>query len=130
MIPVSLLLVHFVGDFLLQSNWMAINKSKKLEALTIHCLIYAACFFYWGWQFALLTFWLHFITDFFTSRLTTKLWFIELEKPTSELRYSLYDDEFIAKVGTTRHWFFVAIGFDQLLHALSLGLTWHMLFDG
>ena len=42
----NLLLGHLVGDYLLQTNWMALNKHKNdVEgwlACTIHCLLYAA----------------------------------------------------------------------------------------
>jgi hypothetical protein len=35
-----LLIGHLVGDFLLQTNWMAINKPTKLSALLTHVTIY------------------------------------------------------------------------------------------
>lgn len=95
-----LLTVHFVADFLLQSDWMAINKSTSWVALGVHVAIYSACFLPWGWQFAALTFLLHFVQDALTSRLTSYLWRSE-----------------------QRHWFFVAIGFDQLLHAYALAFV-------
>lgn len=94
---------HFVGDFLLQSDWMALNKSKwnqsldGFNALGIHCLVYAACFLWVGWVFAGITLFAHLITDAITSKITTKLWLAE-----------------------KRHWFFVMIGFDQLIHFYTL----------
>lgn len=100
----ALLTVHFVADFMLQSDWMAINKSKRWDVLALHCGIYSLGFLWWGWRFALLTFVLHFVTDACTSRLTSFLY------PRS------------------RHWFFVAIGFDQLLHAYALAGAYLYLF--
>ncbi|WP_153731680.1 DUF3307 domain-containing protein [Sporosarcina obsidiansis] len=35
-----LLLGHLVGDYLLQSSWMAMNKADKLFPLLTHCSIY------------------------------------------------------------------------------------------
>ena len=37
----ELLLGHLVGDYLLQNDWMALNKKKKWLPLIIHCLIYS-----------------------------------------------------------------------------------------
>ncbi|HEU5141494.1 MAG TPA: DUF3307 domain-containing protein [Bacillales bacterium] len=37
-----LLVGHFVGDFLFQTNWMAVNKSKKWSPLFTHCVVYTA----------------------------------------------------------------------------------------
>jgi len=54
--------------------------------------------------FFLITFVAHTITDYFTSRLNSKLW--------AE-----------GKV----HWFFVSIGFDQILHYIQLFSTYQIL---
>lgn len=45
MIALELLAAHMVGDFILQTNWMAVNKTKNLTALFIHCALYTICFF-------------------------------------------------------------------------------------
>lgn len=103
-IPLLLLVVHFVADFLFQTDWMAINKSKQWDALALHCLVYSACFLVvteFPVPFVLVTFATHFTTDAITSRITTRLWQAD-----------------------QRHWFFVVIGLDQLIHATTLALTW------
>lgn len=99
-IPVLWLFVHFIADFVLQSDWMAINKSKRWDALAVHCLVYAACWLWLDPRFVALTFALHFVTDAVTSRITSYLWKRE-----------------------QRHWFFVVIGFDQVLHYVALAAT-------
>lgn len=99
-VPLSLLLVHFVADFVLQSDWMATNKSKRWDALTAHVTVYATSFLFWGLEFAVVTYALHFLTDAITSRITSRLW-----------------------QANQRHWFFVAIGADQLIHAACLAWT-------
>lgn len=66
------LLLHLLGDYFLQNDWMAVNKSKQSDIgyLTcgIHCLLYALVFglfyqniFIFGWIF-----WTHFLVDKFT----------------------------------------------------------------
>ena len=54
--PLSLVVVHFLSDFVLQNDWMALNKSKRWWPLTAHVLVYATPFLWWGWRFALVTF--------------------------------------------------------------------------
>jgi len=116
-LPLSLALAHFIGDFVLQSDWMALHKSKRNEVLTIHALVYSLCFLAWGWKFWLLTFYSHWLTDYVTSRVTSKLWFMKQPWPRSapELWETLTQN--------TRHWFFVVIGADQLIHMATLATT-------
>lgn len=99
-----MLAIHFVADFLLQSDWMAQNKSKRNLPLLVHVLVYGACFLYFGFLFALLTAALHFVVDFGTSRASSALW----------------------KRGKV-HYFFVVIGADQLIHYFCLYGTWRLL---
>jgi Protein of unknown function (DUF3307) len=100
----TLLSVHFIADFVLQSSWMAKNKSTNAIALLYHATVYGACFLSWGWQFALVTAWLHAVVDAQTSPVTAYLW--EKQKV---------------------HWFFVVIGLDQLIHAWILAYTFSVM---
>lgn len=117
-ISLGLLFAHFVGDGLLQSDWMALNKSKSNYALYIHAMVYSLCFAPWGFRFFLITFVCHFATDYVTSRCTSKLWFF---KPW-EMAENGTPLTWIAS-GGNRHWFFVMILFDQFLHFAQLALT-------
>lgn len=36
----TLLLGHLIGDFLLQTSWMAENKAKHILPLLVHSLVY------------------------------------------------------------------------------------------
>ena len=101
---VLLLVLHFIGDFLLQSDWMAKNKSKSLKALALHVSMYMIPFFYVGYVYALVNALAHMAVDAVTSRLNSHLW----EKKEV-------------------HWFFVSIGFDQLIHLSTLVLTYQYL---
>lgn len=95
--PVWLILAilgtHFVGDFILQSDWMASNKSKRNSVLALHVGIYSSCFLWLGPLYAGVNFLAHFATDWITSRWTSRLYKAK-------------------KI----HWFFVVIGLDQLAH--------------
>lgn len=126
-IILSILFVHFVSDFILQTQDQATNKSTSNKYLVTHVFNYSLLtsifwiiFFKCVLAFPLvakipagkinavdvfiITFILHFLTDYFTSRLTKKLW--EQERT---------------------HDFFVAIGFDQLLHFTQLFLMYYFL---
>ncbi|RLI38831.1 hypothetical protein DRO66_00480, partial [Candidatus Bathyarchaeota archaeon] len=37
------LIAHLIGDFLLQNNWMALNKTKKTTPLIVHAYLYSFC---------------------------------------------------------------------------------------
>jgi predicted Abi (CAAX) family protease len=98
---ILLLVSHFIGDFLFQSTFMANYKSKSFIVLGLHAFLYMTPFLvFFGWKFAILNGILHFCVDGITSRFTSKLW---------------------AK--KEQHWFFVVIGFDQLIHYTILLLT-------
>lgn len=36
------LLGHFVGDYLLQNNWMALNKKDSILPCIVHCFLYTS----------------------------------------------------------------------------------------
>ena len=92
--------VHFIADFILQSNAMAINKSKNIKYLFFHCLTYSIPMLLFGWKFALINGAAHFFVDFVTSKITAYLWSIN-----------------------QRHWFFVIVGLDQAIHLTCLFLS-------
>lgn len=126
-ISLTLLVAHFVGDFILQTNEMALRKSKDLEYLLLHCGAYILPFVLWGPLFVAITFATHLATDFCTSRITSKLWFVNLA-PRSETNKNLKWPYFAQVNQGKRHWFFAMIGFDQLIHFTTLALTYRWIF--
>jgi len=133
-LPVALWMVHFAGDLLAQNDWMAIQKSKRLDALTLHVFIYTLTFMLYGilvgWTgeqvklFGILTFYSHFLTDFFTSKISRRLF----PWVPSGLSSKVYlDHEGID--GRSRHRFFVNLGADQLIHMITLALTYRLLVE-
>ena len=115
-IVISIFVIHFFADFVCQPHWQAVFKSKKWSALLGHTmtysLIFSAASIGWGFgmdQHALfwfgpITFVAHTVTDYVTSRVNARLWKQE-----------------------RTHDFFVSVGFDQLLHAAQLLLTYYLL---
>lgn len=125
----QIVFAHWVSDFMLQSSWMATNKSKDWRALLAHAVTYTASMMVLMFCMAILfastvikfnmingiilamspsayMAWillngvLHLITDAITSRITAKLW---------------------AK--GDMHNFFVVVGFDQMIHYTCLFVT-------
>ena len=93
--------LHFVSDFLMQTDKMAQGKSSSNKLLTIHVAVYSMFFLiFCGPVYAMINFVLHWVTDYNTSRVTKKLW----EKKEV-------------------HWFFAVIGLDQAIHYTCLFLT-------
>lgn len=99
----SLLLVwtHFVADFLLQTDNMALNKSTNHRWLGLHALTYTVPFLLFGFKFAVANGVAHFVVDFITSRCTRNLW----DKGE-------------------RFWFFNFVGMDQAVHLTTLFSTY------
>ena len=97
---ISILFMHFILDFVCQTDEMALNKSTKFGALLFHCIVYSFFFIIFGFMVFIITFIQHIVIDFITSKINALLW----EK-------------------NERHWFFVCIGFDQFLHISILLLT-------
>lgn len=130
-VPAWALTCHLIGDFFFQSNWMALEKKKCGTALWTHCFVYSVVMAlgYLGnvgthnaWAFFLFTYGLHILTDALTSQMTSALWFVQqfsVDKAAvdgADCFYGQYNPRL-------RHWFFVAIGVDQLLHYLALAWT-------
>lgn len=44
--PIPQILAHLWGDYILQSDWMALNKSKRTWPCLVHVLLYTACFLF------------------------------------------------------------------------------------
>jgi hypothetical protein len=110
----AILFAHWVADFIAQTDQMAKNKSTSNKWLISHVSTY-------GLVMGLILFiilgkisiiWLavntvaHGATDYVTSRVTSRLW----------------------RAGET-HWFFVVVGFDQLVHMATMFVTAVYLFN-
>lgn len=45
LIAFILIIIHYVGDFMFQTEWMATGKSKSITVLMTHTFIYTATFY-------------------------------------------------------------------------------------
>ncbi len=122
---IAILFIHWFLDFVLQTDEEAKNKSKSFSHLISHTYTYSL-----GWYFPVLilfvinnestmvnyvtasmmfcivTLTLHTLTDYYTSKLNTRL--LEAKRT---------------------HDFFVSVGFDQWLHYLQLFITFQLISD-
>lgn len=62
------LLIHLIGDYLTQNDWMATNKKKRNWtgelACQVHCILYSLLFFPLGsWQAVLVIYLTHYAID-------------------------------------------------------------------
>lgn len=51
MMALDLLALHMLGDFILQSEWMAQNKLRDSVVRLVHVLCYSVPFAVWGWGY-------------------------------------------------------------------------------
>lgn len=110
-----ILFAHTIGDFVLQTRSMAENKSIGYKTLFNHCIIYSLPIAILGSILSILdisfpqpiylivNIMLHFIVDFFTSRLSKKFY-----------------------LSNQMNHFWWCIGFDQFLHISCLVLTYNL----
>jgi len=100
--------LHWLADFALQSDKMALRKSESLLFLGIHSIIYTLPFIlyfgithlYLGIICGILNGITHFVVDLVTSKITKYYW-----------------------LNKNRYMFFVTIGFDQAIHmSVLIGL--------
>lgn len=113
---IYILFLHFLGDFVFQSDRMAQGKSKSARPLLAHVATYSFVLFaglllvpmvtydapfgagaFWAALYAFTNGVIHLAVDFVTSRINSKLW---ADKKV--------------------HWFFVGVGADQFIHAATL----------
>jgi hypothetical protein len=104
------LFCHWLGDFVFQNSWIALNKSRKSLVLGLHVLIYSVvlligCALLFGPAYGMLAVLglvganagLHLVTDAITSRCSRH--FLDTKQLT---------------------FFWWTIGFDQFLHVITL----------
>lgn len=126
-----IVVLHYIADFIFQAETWAVNKSKDFGSLTKHTATYSALWFVFSASmfslyegiglylsvigalgFCLITFILHTITDYFTSKVTSRMFAA-------------------GKIGSPIPNFgaFSVIGFDQVLHYLQLFSTYWIILN-
>ncbi len=125
---IFIIIMHWIADFIFQAENWALGKSKSLTPLLKHTITYSLLWIIpvyfmtqdvyivmYNWMslflFVGITFVVHTITDFFTSKIVSK-------------RFAdNYYGSPIPNLGA-----FSIIGFDQVLHYVQLILTWYFVF--
>jgi len=128
----TIIIIHWIADFVFQAEEWANNKSKSNVALYKHVLTYSTIwlfaspfllgtsrpdettqwYVYSSILFFLLTFCCHFITDYITSRIVGR---------------KFANQEYGSPIPNTGA--FTVIGFDQVLHYVQLFLTYYLLIQ-
>lgn len=133
-IPLSIIVLHFIGDWVLQSNWMALNKGKDAIALAAHVVVVGTTLLIGmlllgyelelAYAFMAYNMLAHFVTDMMTPNITSYFWFVRVIEPVNGPGSKFYGAYDMPK----RHWFFVAIGADQLIHYATYAYFWRVVF--
>lgn len=108
MIPFQVIIIilffHFFADFICQTHDMGTRKSEEPKILFLHGAIYTIPFIFINPLYAIINGLLHIGVDNVTSKWTKKLY--------AKQQY---------------HWFFTVIGFDQMIHVMTLFSTYIIL---
>lgn len=119
---IFILVVHWITDFIFQSEKWSMGKSKSFLMLIKHTSVYASLWLLPVWlmtyelihslTFVLATFITHTLIDYFSSKIVS-----------AKFARGYYTGP-IPNFGA-----FTIIGFDQLLHYLQLIYTWQFCFN-
>jgi len=150
----SIVVLHWIFDFVLQTEEEAINKSKDLLYLLRHTIKYSYCWIFTGIIITLITIYnypelikekegVDLTVEMFTNillfgivtlifRTSTDYFTSRFNKtllPKRDLTYTHVDKQLIYfPKGENYHNFFVKIGFDQVLYYFQLFTTYYLLF--
>lgn len=123
---IYILILHFIADFLLQSREVATNKSSKLSYLgehliilhlTISILLLPVVGLIKAVTFSLLNVLIHGVIDWY-------IWRVYKWNVMRQIKKAFPNGNWI-EIGKLfkyyeDHWFYATIGFDQLLHVITL----------
>lgn len=107
---------HLIGDFLFQTNWMAMNKSKKWFPLLTHCVVYTLMIFslafFGGFTLPLSAIGLIFVSHVILDKRVFVEWWVRTIMGSS---------------GDASNWLLVVV--DQVFHILILAAVAHFWFS-
>lgn len=111
---------HLVGDYLLQNDWMALNKKNDWWPCAVHCFLWtSAVLFFSGWLFipglrglviVVILFWTHFLQD---NTQIVKFWMVHIN------RQSKFTEPPMAP------WSLIVV--DNVWHIVALWAVWRFL---
>lgn len=109
---------HLVGDYLLQNDWMALNKKKDSVPCFVHCTLWAtSVFLFAGWfhsqpKYAL-AFLILWATHFFQDHTNVISWWMDL----------IGQHQF--RIGPCAPWSMIVV--DNVWHIVTLWAVWKFL---
>ena len=135
----QLLLGHLVGDYLLQTSWMAVNKSKKTlqgwMAAIVHSVIYTLSICTLMWNFNPLWILIVFISHVFIDHYSTATWYLKhikgMEKPRDYPNivgiYNPYTQPPTTPTYTSLYWIIYVV-VDNTMHLLLMVGSYKLFF--
>jgi hypothetical protein len=124
MVTADQIVCHLVGDYILQSDWQAMNKTKRLWVALLHAGIYSLPFLFLGPSFVgWLLIWLsHALIDHFSVAkylCWAKNWIgLERPKPWAECRANGYSED---RPPFLTWWLYIIA--DNTLHLILNGIA-------
>ena len=124
---IVIFILHFIGDFIFQPYWMKIKKSRQSSTMLLHILLYTSVLtvglsiFYSNAiaiSYAVLNGAIHFLVDYASSRVISSSSRELIVREGPEPLYERVD----------MHVPILFLGADQLLHHVSLIVTWYLIF--
>lgn len=116
-------LLHLIGDYLLQNDWMATNKTKDSFVCSIHCFLYTIPFYViFGSGYYI---WIIFGTHFFIDRFRLAVYWIKLVNWNWKSKNFGYSDD---KPLFISLWLMFII--DNIFHILINSLAIFLHYDG
>lgn len=110
---------HLVGDYLLQNDWMALNKKRSLSICCVHAALwtlsvglFSGWFFYQNWHGALIGFVL-FSTHLFQDHTNVVTWWMDLI------------GQYKFRTGPCSPWSIIVV--DNVWHIVTLWAVWKFL---
>jgi len=102
----SLLITHFVMDWIFQTSWEALQKDKKWLPLFVHCFVYSVGFIPAFWYFNVNFIWLIliFVSHIILDRRKFEFWVLKRVKNIEKEKIS------------ESFWNILLIGVDQTFH--------------
>lgn len=124
---ILIFVLHFIGDFLLQPYWMKIKKSRQAKVMFLHILLYfsvmvvgLSIFFKTPLAvlYGALNAIIHLVVDYASSRVISGSSQDLIVRDGPEPIYERVD----------MHIPILLLGIDQLIHNISLIVTWYYFF--
>ena len=104
-------LCHLTGDYLLQNDWMALNKKKTWFPCFVHCILYTLPFYiFLGNGYYL---WIIFLSHYFLDRYHLVDWFLAIRNGVFHIRNFGFSEERPALITV---WLYIIT--DNIFHIL------------